>query len=257
MVAKRGTMTLRNVFLINSHRSPDGFTLVELLVATTLLCIVMASVYTLTHSSLRTWHLAEGGFDAHLEARNVMTLFNHEYNNIAGRAGHLFEGEEKEICMFVISQPMNLKEGEGRRLMRVIYSYNRNKHTIEREEALVETALPKRPPDGKELDRARIKLARDFKTTVAENVVDFKITYIWAPLPESQNPDEPPVPEPLIYRERHRQLWGLPQAVSIELQIENPDVNDQNYILSTAFPMRAPTVRMRRQQLEEMLSADI
>jgi prepilin-type N-terminal cleavage/methylation domain-containing protein len=229
-----------------------GFTLIELLVATALLSIVMTSVYSLTHASLRTWNFSEGDTDPYFEARNAMTLFSHEYNNIVGRAGHLFEGDDKEIVMFVVAQPMDLKQGEGRRLMRVIYSFNRNKKTLEREEALVETALPKRPLDESEVDRSRVKLSREYKTTVAENVERFKITYIWAPLPEDQPPDTPPVEVPPLYMDRHQMLWGLPQGIRVELALRDPETREENYSLNVTLPMYAPTVRAKREQLEEI-----
>jgi len=239
-----------------ARRVCSGFTLIELLVATTLLSIVMSSVYTLTHASLRTWNLAEGGVDLYLEARNAVTLFSHEYNNIVGRASHLFEGDEKEIIMFVLAQPMDLDEGEGRRLMRVIYSYNRNKNTIEREEALVETALPKRPTGTDEIDRSRIKLSRGYKSVIADNVVDFKITYIWVPVPPDRPPEEPPVEVSPVYQERHQTLWGLPQGIELELKFRDPDLEDQEYDVKVTLPMQAPSIRMRNEQLEEMFSAD-
>src|SRR5690606_4690829 len=141
----------------------------------------MSSVYSLTHSSLRTWSGVEGSVDLHFDARSFFTLFSHEYKCIVGRAEHLFERDNKFITMFIIAQPMDLEEGEGNRLMRVIYSYNRSKKTIEREEALVTSALPKRLPKDEVLDRSRIKLKRRFKTTVATNVSRFELTYIWVP----------------------------------------------------------------------------
>ncbi len=233
-----------------------GFTLVELLVATALLSIVMSSVYTLTHSSLRTWNLAEGGVDLHLEARNAVTLFMREYNNMTGRASHLFEGDDKTITMFVIAPPMDLEEGEGRRLMRVIYSYNRNKNTVEREEALVETALPKMPTNTREIDRSRIKLSRAYESTIAEHVVAFKITYIWVPLPEDQPPEEPPVPVTPVYMDQHQPLWGLPQGVELAMTLRNTDSEEEEYEVKITLPTRAPAVRMRNNQLEEMFNAD-
>lgn len=243
---------MRSVRKASKGTGKSGFTLIELLVATTLLSIVMSAVYTLAHASLRSWSYAESGFDGYREARSAFTLFSHEYNNMAVRAGHLFEGDDREITMFVIAQPMDLDEGEGRRLMRVIYEYNRNKHTLEREEALVETALPKQPPDPKEFDRARIKVGRKYKTTVAENVTDFKITYIWVPAPENQNDDEPPVPEPPIYMERHDPLWGLPQGVELSITLRDPEDEEKEYTLKAVFPSRALAFRRPRASLEEM-----
>lgn len=239
------------------RRHMKGFTLIELLVATALLSIVMTSVYTLTHSSLRSWHFAEDGVDLHAEARNAITLFTHEFNNICGRAGHLFEGDDKELTMFVIAQPMDLKQGEGRRLMRVIYRYNRTKKRLEREEALVETALPKQLPNITEIDRTRIKLSREYKTTVAENVTAFKISYVWAPPPKAQPPDQPPIPEPLIYAERHSTLWGLPQGVKVEFTFASPDNEENSLQTEVTLPMRAPSVRLPKEQVEDLLRAKI
>ena len=157
--------------------------------------------------------------------------------------------------MFVLAQPMDLEQGEGRRLMRVIYSYNRNKNTLEREEALVETALPKRPTGTEEIDRSRVKLAREYKSVIADNVVDFKLTYMWVPLPQDQLPDEPPVKISPVYSDRHRPLWGLPQGVELRLKLRNPDEEEQEYEIKVTLPTRAPTIRMRNEQLEEMFSA--
>ncbi len=239
-----------------SRAAESGFTLAELLVAVTLMSIVMSSVYTLTHASIRTWRHVEDGYDMHLEARSVMTLFSHEYNNLVGRAAHLFEGDKDEITLFVVAQPLDLDQGEGARLMRVIYSYNRSKRTLDREEALVDAALPQRPPYGEELDRTRIKLARRHRTTVAENVTRFSLRYIWAPVPKEPKPDQPPVHEPLIYQERHVSRWGLPQAVEITLELRDPADTTSRYALTTVLPMRAPSQRLTRDKLEEMFDAD-
>ena len=230
-----------------------GFTLIELLVATCLLSIVMSSVYAFTHASLRSWHYAEDGVDLHMEGRNALTLFSHEFNNIAGRAGHLFEGDDHVITMFVIAQPMDREQGEGRRLMRVIYSYNRNKKTIEREEALVKTALPNRPPNPDDFDRSRVKTEREYKTTIAENVSDLKFTYIWVPAPDRPDPKEPPVPEPPIYMDRHEPLWGLPQGVRLSFTLTDPEDEERVYKQEVTLAMRGPTARMLREPLEEMI----
>ncbi|NLN93508.1 MAG: prepilin-type N-terminal cleavage/methylation domain-containing protein [Candidatus Hydrogenedens sp.] len=235
-------------------QNQKGFTLVELLVATVLLSLVMSSVYSLTHSSLRTWRGVEGGVEMHFDARSFFTLFSHEYNCIVGRAEHLFEGDNKSITMFVIAQPLDLDEGEGSRLMRVIYSWNRNKRSIEREEALVTSALPKRLPEKESLDRSKIKVKRRYKTTVAENVSRFEITYIWVPLPAEMTRDTPPEPEPPIYKKESRERWGLPQGIRLEVEMKDPDIKGKNYNFDTIMPMRAQSFRQKREQLEEMLS---
>ena len=230
-----------------------GFTLVELLVATILLSTVLSSVYLLAHASLRAWSVTEGGFDVYREARSAFTLFGHEYNNMTARAGHLFEGDDRSITMFVIAQPMDLDEGEGRRLMQVRYSYNRNKRTLERSEALVQTALPKRPSDPKKFDRGRVKVGRAFKEVIAENVTRFKIRYIWVPAPENVKDDEAPRIIPPIYTDRHHNLWGLPQGVELTRTFRDPEDRKQTYTLKSTFPTRGGAHRMQKSALEKMI----
>jgi copper chaperone CopZ len=52
---------------------------------------------------------------------------------------------------------------------------------LEREEALVETALPKVPPANREIDRSRVKVTKKKKVTLVEDVRKFEIAYIWVP----------------------------------------------------------------------------
>lgn len=232
-----------------------GFTLAELLVATTLLSIVMSSVYVLFNSSLRAWRTVESGFDAHLEARAFMSIFSHEYGNLVARAEHLFEGKDDTITMYVVAQPENLEEGQSRRLMRVEYSYNRGKNEIVREESFVESALPGRSPDGQKMKRDRIKLGKKYRTVLVNNATAFAIRYVWVPLRENWDPKTPPEPVPPIYMERHQEQWGFPQAVEITLEVTNPKDPADKYAVTSVFPMRTPTNRVLSQQLDKTFGA--
>jgi prepilin-type N-terminal cleavage/methylation domain-containing protein len=235
------------------RRLRRGFTLTELLVATMLLSIVMTSVYVLFNSSLRAWRTVESGFDAHLEARAFMSIFSYEYGNLVPRAGHLFEGKDDSITMFVVAQPENLEEGQSRRLMRVEYSYNRGKNEVLREEAFVESALPDIAQDGKPVKQDRMKLGRKYRTVLVNNATAFNIRYIWVPLRENWDPKTPPEPEPPVYMERHLQRWGFPQAVEITLEVTNPKDSEDRYAVTSTFPLRIPTNRNARRALEELL----
>lgn len=237
------------------RRMRQGFTLAELLVATTLLSIVMASVYVLFNSSLRAWRTVESGFDAHLEARAFMSIFSHEYGNLVVQAGHLFEGKDDTITMFVVAQPEDLEEGQGRRLMRVEYSYSRGKNAVMREEAFVESALPGLPADNQPVKKERIKVGKKHRTVLVNNATAFKIRYIWVPLPENWDPKTPPPPVPPVYMDRHQQRWGLPQAVEITLEVANPKDPEDKYAVTSTFPMRASNNRFARQALDQMLGA--
>jgi prepilin-type N-terminal cleavage/methylation domain-containing protein len=231
----------------------QGFTLAELLVATTLLSIVMTSVYVLFNSSLRAWRTVESGFDAHLEARAFMSIFSHEYGNLVARANHLFEGKDDKLTMFVIAQPENLEEGQSRRLMRVEYSYNRGKNEVVREEAFVESALPAWPAEGQRIKQDRIKLGRKYRTVVVNNATAFKIRYIWVPARENWDPKTPPEPVPPIYMDVHKERWGFPQAVEITLEVTNPKDPEERYAVTSTFPMRLPTNRQLEASLNLLL----
>ncbi|MBW7866487.1 MAG: prepilin-type N-terminal cleavage/methylation domain-containing protein [Candidatus Hydrogenedentes bacterium] len=236
-------------------KNQGGFTLAELLVATMLLAIVMTSVYTLFNSSIGSWRTVEAGFDAHQEARSFMSLFSHEFGNIAPRAGHLFEGENDSITLFVVSGPMNLEEGEGRRLMRVKYNYSRTKRAVMREEAFIDGPLPKLPPEGQSVDRGRIKVGKTFDAAVADNVTEFHIRYLWVPARENWDRLQPPEPLPPVIVERSEERWGLPQAVEILIEVADPEGRQEPYRLVSVFPIRVGNPRLTRADLDRLLGS--
>jgi prepilin-type N-terminal cleavage/methylation domain-containing protein len=218
-----------------------GFTLAELLVASILLSIVMTSVYTLFHSAIGTWRAVEKDYDAYQDARNALTLLKRETGNILGNAGYLFEGEEDRFTMFTVDEPMNIEESEGRHLLRVEYSFNRNKMELIREEALVETALPQAPPKDRELNRQRIKLKKREEFVIATNVLDFQVRYIWIPIeiqPDSLLNTPPPPVVPVVVA-KHKERWGLPQGLQVTLVVADPN-SPEPLQFSVILPIRAP-----------------
>ena len=234
-----------------------GFTLAELLVASILLSIVMTSVYTLFHSAIGAWRAVEKDFDAYQDARNAITLLKRETGNILGNAAHLFEGEEDRFTMFTVDEPMNVEESEGRHLLRVEYSFNRNKNALIREEALVETALPQAPPLGRELDRQRIKLKKREEFVIATNVLDFQVRYIWIPIEVEPGAVliAPPPPATPVIIDRHKERWGLPQGVQVTLVVAESDGALEPLKVSAILPIRAPNHPRRLvgpDSLEEM-----
>lgn len=234
-------------------KNSNGFTLAELLVATTLLAIVMTSVYSLFNSAIGSWRSVEAGFDAHQEARAFMGLFAHEFGNITPRAGHLFEGKDDSVTLFVVSGPMNLEEGEGRRLMRVEYSYNRTKGAVTREEAFIDAPLPKLPPEGQSVDRGRVKVGKKFEAVVAGNVTRFSLRYLWVPTRENWDPKQPPEPVVPVIVDRNEERWGLPQAVEVLIEVADPDGRQAPYRLVCVFPVRAGAYRRTQSDLDRML----
>ncbi|MCX8066061.1 MAG: prepilin-type N-terminal cleavage/methylation domain-containing protein [Candidatus Hydrogenedentes bacterium] len=232
-----------------------GFTLMELLVASAVLSIVLSSVYILFHSSIRTWKRLETGTNPEQDARLVMRLISRDVNNIIASAGHLFEGDDKSMVLFTTVEPLNKEAGEGTHLMRIEYRYDRTNKELEREEALVETALPKFPQPGKELDRSRVKLKKKKKFTIANNVEDFEISYIWVPLSEMQNSEEPPEPIEPIKLKKHKLCWWLPQGIEIKFSLKTPDkLNEKTEFVET-FPIRAPSAHLTKAQIQKLIDS--
>ena len=237
-----------------TRSAKNGFTLAELLVASMLLSIVMTAVYTLLFTTLGAWRVVNSSFNTHAQARNVMTMIARELENVAARADFLFEGGRDSLTMFVVSEPMNVEDSEGRHLMRVRYRFNRSKGVLEREEALVETALPNRPAFGEEVKRDRIKTDDRKKFILARGVEAFKIRYLWIPKQIRKNAEQPPQPVDKIFVTRHKDNTGFPQAIEVTLKVRNPqDRRDEGVEFQAILPIHAPNFRYTEKQLEERL----
>lgn len=253
MVTSTGTMIYHNNQIKKRTIPTCGFTLMELLVATSILSIVMSSVYILFHSSIRTWRQLEKGTNPHQDARLIMSLIAKDIHNITASAGHLFEGEDNQFTLFSIVAPFNKEAGEGAHLMRIEYAYNRSKKQLEREEALVETALPKVPPPNRELDRSRIKVKKKKKFVIAEGVKDFEVRYIWMPVPENRDYKKPPEKITPVKAKKHKLCWWLPQGLEITIKLTDPDRPEESIEFKEVFPIRAPSAQMTMKQLQQLL----
>jgi prepilin-type N-terminal cleavage/methylation domain-containing protein len=239
--------------LSRSRYTNSGFTLAELLVSTMLLSIVMTSVYMLFYTVLGSWKAVETRFETYRETRNAMTVMEHDIENYLYAASHLFEGEDDELILFVITEAMDLDEEEGAHLMRVRYYHNRSGKELIREEAVVTAALPARPAPGEDLDRERIRLSRKKKYVVAENVRRFDIQYVWAVRPQYMN--QPPDPTEFMYRDQHRERWGLPQALRVQMQVQDPENRDKNFTIDHGIIIRAPNHPRQRDALEKLFES--
>jgi len=238
--------------------SVGGFTLAEMLVAATMLSIVMTAVYVLFHSAAGTWRLAESGFDAPRDTRFFLEQFQRECANTLTQAEYLCEGDDSKVTLFVLAEPLDVSQGEGRRLMRVEYSWNRNRGRLTREEEYVKSAIPVMPATEEDRRRAkRVKIDRGRRDVLLEGVTRFKLRYVWFPAPEVQSLMEPPPQEPPMYLDRLEQYWGLPDAIEVTLRVEPPEEKDrteeQTFELTTLVPIRAPRQPRTRAMLEKVL----
>lgn len=231
--------TTKSIALKKQTRS--GFTLAELLVASTLISIVLGSIYTIFFSVTTSWRVIEKNHDPYKDARNFYALFKREFANIEASTPHLFQGDDDTISFFVVSDPLQLDEGEGRHLLQVEYRYSKSKDEIIREEAFVETALPKPAQGNAQLDRGRVKTKHKEEFVVATHVMDFYIRYVWYPVAprrqESNMINTPPPQLAPIFKEEHRDSWGrFPHAVEVSMELEDPADNEVSQVFTLLIP---------------------
>lgn len=236
--------------------SRSGFTLAELLVATTLLSIVMASVYSLFQTTIAAWRSAEGDSGLHRQARHALDLLEHEYSNLYAGGSQLFEGAGDAFTMYAVAQPVNVASGEGRRLMRIRYRHDRANAALVREEAIVEGVLPGAVRDATALDEARIRVRDEARFVAARGVRDFQVRYLWVARPDPEYWRGPPVPVEPRRADRHRPGWGLPQAIAIAITLEGDGNPEERLSFETVLPTRTLNRQRDARELARMLEGE-
>lgn len=234
-------------------RRARGFTLAEVLVATTLISIIMGSVYTLFNSTTRAWRDSEGKFDSYQGARTSLAILKREIDNVVAPAGYFFQGDKDSFEMVVVSEPFNVENSEGRHMMWVRYRYNRTGRELIRDEALVEMALPKQPPRGQAIDRGRLKMRRRERFVVATNVQQFSVRYVWIPIQPQRDKKQPPTPVTPVYADRHEEGWGLPAGMEIRMTVFDPEDPGQQRTFFVRKTIMNPSAAYRETDLQNML----
>lgn len=221
-----------------ARHARSGFTLTEVLVACTLLSIVMTAVYSLFFSVISTWRSEENDEGLHRRARNLLTILERDYANVHGGGSYLFEGTADEVTLFVVAQPLEVASGEGRRLMRVRYRFDREAGTVTREEGLVEGMLPGAATGAESLEVQRVEVSDEAKFVLATGVTQFKLNYLWIQRPDSAYWRNRPVPVDPVSMDRHKTGWGLPQALEINLTLVGSDPSQSPVEVSARFLTR-------------------
>lgn len=219
--------------------SRHGFTLAELVVATTLITIVMTAVYTAFGSAVRIWRTAEANQSVYQESRVALSTIEHELNCIVGGSQHLFSGKDDEVEFYAVTPPMNVEKGEGPRVLWINYRFNRSGHRLERREAIVKGPLPIMLPGDEEINRGRIKLATKYNFTMATKVRDFEITYIRLPVIILKENEPYKYVKP-VEMKRTKEGWGLPQGIKISLTVEDPESPTKETTFTTQITFRIP-----------------
>lgn len=237
------------------RRRQQGFTLAEMLVASTLLTIVLGGAYTAFSTTSRAWRVGEKNYATFQDARGTLALLERELQSTIGAASYLFEGTNDTLTFLTLSAPLDPEEGEGNHVMWVRYRLKKDRDkegaVIVREEARVLSALPEAPSgeDGFQ-DHDPIKKSREDAYELAQGVVGWELDYVW--IPRIRQPhDQPPVPiDPIVLTES-RAGWGLPQAVRITLVLknENADTGNSTFYLTVPFYGRTSAYDERRMGL--------
>lgn len=229
--------------------APKGFTLAELLVASTLLAIVMAAAYTAFSTQLRVWRRGEQGMEAHQDARTALTIMGRELQSTVARAAHLFEGDDDEFEFFAVVPPMDVDEGSEARVMWIRYRVAPNPDQkgdrLIREEAVVESPLPLPPLEGETMAVSRLETGRKEKFELATRVLDFGINYYWViPVDLSKVVGGRLPPPKLTIVDEHEQGWGLPQGIEIALTLADETAESGQTTFTTFVSFRGETTQL-------------
>lgn len=238
-------------------RQPNGFTLTEVLVATTLLAIIMSAVYGLLVSIIGLGQTQDRDDHRQREAHALLELLQRDYANLHAGGSSFFHGDNEFITLYTVGRPLDPEDGEAPRLLEVVYRFDRAEGVVTREEALVEGGLPNlgdsaRPERGDGIERTSASTLK-----IAGQVSEFDLRYLWMPRPESAYWQDRPMPrEPREVR-RHAPGWGYPQAISVRLRLAAPEGNPAEDLVRT---LRLPTRTLNRQrdpwELDRMLGGD-
>lgn len=220
-----------------------GFTLVELIVASTLMTIVLGTVYLTFSTSVRTWRSAESNYQTYEDARRAMNLLHRELQAIPGDAKHLMRGGNDWIEFVTLSPPLDVEDGSRPRLLLVRYRVGDSSdgNTLVREEAPVEGALPQPPSPQTRKAPPPLRVGRSASFVIAADVLDFRLAYAWAAPPR---PRKPAVPPPRVRILRDSKVDGLlPEAVEATLTLRDPGnvVGREQTSFQTAATFRQAT----------------
>ncbi len=242
----------------NPNKPNDtGFTLVELLVASMLLTIVMTGVYMCFSSTIRLWRLGEANIQTYQDARTALSIMTREFQNIVPGTGYLAEGSNDEFTFFAVAPPLDVDEDSEPRVLQIRYRTrtdpNGEGKILLREERLVKSPLPSKPPDEGKIDRTIIKMANEKDFELAYGVKDFELQYYWLPPKDDvQDATEtgPPQPVEFIVRDEHKKGSGIPQGIRIELTLIDANAESGERTFTTYIVFHGQTTQLEDDSLE-------
>jgi prepilin-type N-terminal cleavage/methylation domain-containing protein len=227
-------------------RSAAGFTLVELVVASTLMVLVLSGVYLTFTTAVRSWRSAELDYSTYEDARRALGLFEREIHGIPADALHLTRGTADSIEFVTLTQPLDVQTASSERLLRVTYRFagGRSGGELIREEAPVLGPLPLPPaPPGHDLP-AGLKVGARHRFVIASGVRSFGLEYGWAGPQSSSFPGTPPGPARIATDTST--LYALPEVIGAALELDDPGdlLNRGRSVFRTRITFRGPTSPM-------------
>lgn len=207
-----------------------GFSLMELLVATTLMAVIMAAVYVSFHSALRVWRAGDQSAAAYQDARVALSIMSREMHSIVTGTEHLIRGSRNQVEFFTAVPPMHPDDAATTRVLWVRYRLARTAgergRVLERTEALVQGALPYWEPGMKEVESTPVRMGRRRQFDVATGLRSLEFSYLWV-LDVDESEEHPVSREPLEVNE-NREGWGLPQGIRVRMRMED-DFSESDY----------------------------
>lgn len=206
----------------NRESETGGFTLVELIVASTLMVLVLSVVYLTFSTAVRAWRSGESNYGPYEDARRAFNLLDRELNCIPMEALHLVIGRADGIEFVTLAPSLDVAKSTGVHLLHLRYRIAEvdDAQCLVREESPVTPPLPLPPgPNDRGLP-AQLNLGRRQQFVVARDVVSFSLGYRWPAPPPAIVQAGPPKPVKIMTDTRTD--LALPQGITVELTVRDP-----------------------------------
>jgi prepilin-type N-terminal cleavage/methylation domain-containing protein len=209
-------------------RRRGGFTLAELLVASTILTIVLTAVYVGFNSLVSLWRLGEENLPAYQDIRIANGLLQRDLNGLVPGSWHLVEADGRRMQFYTVSRPLDVETGTEPRVLQVEYRLRPETGTrfyrLERAERPVLGPLPltgaAATEDPEDVD---VELGTEERFVIARNMRDLAFTFLYMPPGAAAGIDAetpPPMNDPLE-RDTPDEDWGMPQGIRIALSVRD------------------------------------
>ncbi|NUM56531.1 MAG: prepilin-type N-terminal cleavage/methylation domain-containing protein [Candidatus Hydrogenedentes bacterium] len=232
------------------HPHNDGFTLAELLVASTVLAIVLGTVYTAFSSSVSMWKIGESNIAVYQDARVALDVMTRELQNMVPDAAHLFVGSKDEFEFYAVTRPMDVEEGAEPKVLWITYRVKSDPDgegkLLIREERPVESPMPVAPPEDGTIDDTIIELGSESQFELAAGVKKLDFHYYWVQPEEGGGlfGESEAAPAEFVIRDEHEEKSGIPQAIRIDLTFIDPLAETGETTFTTYAVMHGPTTTL-------------